>query len=292
LLVFWEFKFSLIIPLAILALLYPTITVFLDILYKKIEKQKWEAALIYFMRKHFIQLFLKHLIHIVLTYAILLIFNQVISFSKLKDQFKMFLFSDKLVIETDVKVLGLLILIVIISYVSSNIIDAFIYDLPKSDNTLINQEKAKQNKTREASNETYEQTAVAKENVSSNIKSDDLAKQLEEHFSRINSDSMIEEAYEYTKEEGDKRAVKFQYHKYIEENNDSRGKYIGILERIIVAFCVVSNTYHGLILLGAIKTLARFKRFEKEGFAEYYLIGSLLSVLLGLFCGMMINRII
>jgi hypothetical protein len=48
LLVFWEFKFSLIIPLAILALLYPTVTVFLDILYKKIEKQKWEAALIYF----------------------------------------------------------------------------------------------------------------------------------------------------------------------------------------------------------------------------------------------------
>lgn len=70
------------------------------------------------------------------------------------------------------------------------------------------------------------------------------------------------------------------------------GKYIGMIERIIIIILVVSKSLTGIAFLIAIKALTRFKQFEDKSFAEYYLIGSLLSLLWGIVMGYLIYLIV
>jgi len=58
-----------------------------------------------------------------------------------------------------------------------------------------------------------------------------------------------------------------------------RGKWIGILERIFVYFLVIFNQIGAIAIIIALKSLARFNELNKKSFAEYFLIGSLLSLL-------------
>lgn len=62
------------------------------------------------------------------------------------------------------------------------------------------------------------------------------------------------------------------------EGLTNAGLYIGMLERalLIIAFAVGSMTAVGLIV-GA-KSIVRYPRFQSRAFAEYFLIGTLLSV--------------
>ncbi len=57
-----------------------------------------------------------------------------------------------------------------------------------------------------------------------------------------------------------------------------RGKIIGILERSFYYFLILSNNFSGIAIIIALKSLARFKRLEEKEFAQYFLIGSLLSL--------------
>jgi hypothetical protein len=56
-----------------------------------------------------------------------------------------------------------------------------------------------------------------------------------------------------------------------------RGQIIGYLERPIVFILIATGNYVSLGLLFAAKTLTRFRKLNSRGFAEYYLIGTLLS---------------
>jgi len=56
-----------------------------------------------------------------------------------------------------------------------------------------------------------------------------------------------------------------------------RGQIIGYLERPIVFILIVTGNYLSLGLVFAAKTLTRFRKLNSRGFAEYYLIGTLLS---------------
>ncbi|MGI8314904.1 DUF3307 domain-containing protein [Halobacillus mangrovi] len=96
---------------------------------------------------------------------------------------------------------------------------------------------------------------------------------------------VIEKSWESEEKIGNKRSLKVQFHYFNEEDNNSAGMFIGILERILIALFVIINAYQGLIVIGALKTLARFKQFDAKSFAEYYLIGTLLSIILGLVLG-------
>ncbi len=58
-----------------------------------------------------------------------------------------------------------------------------------------------------------------------------------------------------------------------------RGKLIGILERSLIYFLVLFNQIGAVAVVIALKSLARFKDLENREFAEYFLIGSLLSIL-------------
>lgn len=70
------------------------------------------------------------------------------------------------------------------------------------------------------------------------------------------------------------------------------GKYIGYLERLLIMVLVAMNAISVIAFVVAIKALARFKQFEDRNFAEYYLLGTMLSILLGIVSGGLIFRII
>jgi len=60
----------------------------------------------------------------------------------------------------------------------------------------------------------------------------------------------------------------------------NRGRVIGALERIAVYVLVLNGQYEALGLVLAAKGLARFQNLDNRDFAEYFLIGTFLSVVL------------
>ncbi|MFH5835166.1 DUF3307 domain-containing protein [Proteiniclasticum sp. C24MP] len=56
------------------------------------------------------------------------------------------------------------------------------------------------------------------------------------------------------------------------------GKWIGILERVLMVIFLYSNQFSSIGFIIAVKSLARFKMMENKIFAEYYLMGTLFSV--------------
>lgn len=57
------------------------------------------------------------------------------------------------------------------------------------------------------------------------------------------------------------------------------GRWIGTLERIILAIGFVLQRWEILAAVIALKTVSRFKDLDKRDFAEYFLVGSLFSIL-------------
>lgn len=60
----------------------------------------------------------------------------------------------------------------------------------------------------------------------------------------------------------------------------SRGRIIGLLERLLVFSLVLMGEYAAFGLVIATKGLARFKNLDDREFAEYFLIGTMLSIVL------------
>lgn len=60
------------------------------------------------------------------------------------------------------------------------------------------------------------------------------------------------------------------------------GRYIGYLERGLIVFFLLSGSVASLALLATFKTLARFRQLDDQAFAEYYLLGTLLSLSFGI----------
>ncbi|MFZ3069675.1 MAG: DUF3307 domain-containing protein [Anaerolineaceae bacterium] len=77
-----------------------------------------------------------------------------------------------------------------------------------------------------------------------------------------------------------------------ETNAVSIGLYIGYLERLLIVFFMISGIYTGLGLLGTLKTIARFKQLENRENAEYFILGTLLSMLMGIFFGALLTWVI
>lgn len=64
------------------------------------------------------------------------------------------------------------------------------------------------------------------------------------------------------------------------------GRIIGILERIIIFFFIIIGQYAAVGFVIAAKGVVRYKELENRNFAEYFLIGTLLSSLLSMFTGL------
>jgi hypothetical protein len=65
----------------------------------------------------------------------------------------------------------------------------------------------------------------------------------------------------------------------VPEGELARGRLIGILERALVLTLVLLGQFGALGLVVAAKAIARFRGLEDRDFAEYFLIGTLASLL-------------
>ena len=65
------------------------------------------------------------------------------------------------------------------------------------------------------------------------------------------------------------------------------GAIIGILERIFVLTLVLIGEYASIALIFTAKSIARFEELKNRKFAEYYLIGTLSSILLAMLVGIL-----
>lgn len=70
------------------------------------------------------------------------------------------------------------------------------------------------------------------------------------------------------------------------------GRYIGMIERLLIMVFIIQGTPYGLPFLIAVKSLTRFKQLENKRFAEYYLIGSLSSALIAIILGYAVVQVL
>ncbi|QUH26426.1 DUF3307 domain-containing protein [Serpentinicella alkaliphila] len=87
-----------------------------------------------------------------------------------------------------------------------------------------------------------------------------------------------------------KEDVKDSAHKFIDEVK--AGKWIGILERILITFFIYNNQLNAIGFIIAMKSLARFKMLDSKIFSEYYLIGTLFSIVYTFFGFHILQRIL
>ena len=79
----------------------------------------------------------------------------------------------------------------------------------------------------------------------------------------------------------------------IDQGLKEQGGYIGILERSLVLTAVLFGKMEFIGYIFAAKSIARYPEM-KEGthFAEYYLIGTLTSISIAFFGGLLLNHLL
>lgn len=70
------------------------------------------------------------------------------------------------------------------------------------------------------------------------------------------------------------------------------GELIGIMERLLILTFVLVGNYQAVAFSVAAKSIARFKELEDKNFAEYYLIGTSVSVGVAVGIGILLNIIV
>jgi len=70
------------------------------------------------------------------------------------------------------------------------------------------------------------------------------------------------------------------------------GARIGYLERIFVLTLVILGQYGAIALVFTAKSIARFNELKEREFAEYYLIGTLASILISLLIGVLARSLL
>lgn len=69
------------------------------------------------------------------------------------------------------------------------------------------------------------------------------------------------------------------------------GRYIGAIERILTVFALLAGSYESIIALYASKTAIRFKQVSDD-FQEYYILGTLISLLIGIASGVFLKIVL
>ena len=77
----------------------------------------------------------------------------------------------------------------------------------------------------------------------------------------------------------------------VDTSEYNRGRVIGNLERGLMLLTVALGSYAALGFLVAAKGLIRIKEFEDRDFAEYFLVGTLASVLTALALGLLVRNV-
>jgi hypothetical protein len=72
----------------------------------------------------------------------------------------------------------------------------------------------------------------------------------------------------------------------------ARGRTIGVLERAVALILVLLGQYGALGIIMAAKSIARFRALEDREFAEYFLVGTLASLVLALAGGVAVRLLL
>ncbi len=64
------------------------------------------------------------------------------------------------------------------------------------------------------------------------------------------------------------------------------GRAIGVFERLLITMLVLAQAEAAVALVVGVKTIARYRQLDDRSFAEYYLLGTLASVLIGIGAGL------
>ena len=83
----------------------------------------------------------------------------------------------------------------------------------------------------------------------------------------------------------------YQYLTY-SNTQQSRGRLIGYIERLLVISLTVVGAYPSIAFIIAAKSIARFKQLDDRNWAEYFLLGTLSSIFLGLMLGLLVQAIV
>ena len=73
---------------------------------------------------------------------------------------------------------------------------------------------------------------------------------------------------------------------------ENSGEWIGVLERMITLTFVFTNSYTAIGFAITAKSIARFKELENKSFAEYYLLGSISSLVTAVVIGMIVKGLL
>jgi hypothetical protein len=72
----------------------------------------------------------------------------------------------------------------------------------------------------------------------------------------------------------------------------SRGKLIGYIERLLVLILTFYGSYPAIGFIVAAKSIARFKQMDDRDWAEYFLLGTLTSMLIGIGLGIVLREVL
>lgn len=210
------------------------------------------------LTKHTFYYVTTHFLNILGFYFILLLFNKVYLPGQLFISFEQLKVGVKIINPTS-KVILLMIFFLLLIFGSGDLIKNIFKDLKTYPLELLDDKKL--------SNEQSLEEAAPFIPVEKTIK-----------LINPNKDEVMESTHTY----------KFLY----DVERENTGKYIGYLERGIICMFVFLQAYSALTLLAGFKTLTRFKQLESKSFAEYYLVGTLLSLGLGLMNGLILRLIV
>ncbi len=70
------------------------------------------------------------------------------------------------------------------------------------------------------------------------------------------------------------------------------GRYIGFLERAVILTLALAGGFTSIGFVLTAKSIAQYKELENRDFAEYYLVGTLLSTLLAILGGLFLKSVL
>jgi hypothetical protein len=77
-----------------------------------------------------------------------------------------------------------------------------------------------------------------------------------------------------------------------DEDNLEAGSLIGTLERWIIIILGIASQWEAVALVVAVKSIARFKLLDRRDFAEYFLIGTLASLLVAITLVILVSALV
>lgn len=77
-----------------------------------------------------------------------------------------------------------------------------------------------------------------------------------------------------------------------DEDELAAGRLIGTLERFLVLVLALASQWSAIALVIAAKSIARFEELKERSFAEYYLVGTLTSVLVAVISGVTVLALV